>query len=103
MALTVEKGKAASHQSKWKGFTEAIIKTLAAKKENLVFIAWGNPAKKAVAAIDRKKHLVLESAHPSPLSAHPSSHAGRPGFFGNGHFKKANDYLHKTNQKPIAW
>jgi uracil-DNA glycosylase len=103
MALTVEKGKAGSHQSEWKNFTDTIIKTLAVKKRNLVFIAWGNPAKKAVSQIDRQKHSVLESVHPSPLSANPARRAGRPGFFGNGHFKKANDYLRQTNQKLITW
>jgi uracil-DNA glycosylase len=102
-ALTVEEGKAGSHQSQWECFTDAIIKTLAAKKENLIFIAWGNPAKKAVAQIDRGRHLVLESVHPSPLSANPARSSGRPGFFGNGHFQKANDYLRRTNQKPIIW
>jgi uracil-DNA glycosylase len=102
MALTVEERKPASHQLKWKRFTDAIIQALA-KKENLVFIAWGNPAKKAVAQIARQKHLVLESAHPSPFSAHGSRNPRRPGFFGNGHFKKANDYLRQTNQEPIAW
>ena len=102
MALTVEERKPASHQLKWKRFTDAVIKALA-KKENLVFIAWGNPAKKAVAQIEKEKHLVLESAHPSPLSAHQSRNPRRPSFFGNGHFKKVNDYLRQTNQKPIAW
>ena len=102
MALTVEEKKPASHQLKWKRFTDAIIQALA-KKENLVFIAWGNPAKKAVAQIARQKHLVLESAHPSPLSAHGSRNPRRPRFFGNGHFTKANDYLRQTNQQPITW
>lgn len=102
MALTVVERKPASHQLKWKRFTDAVIQALA-KKENLVFIAWGNPAKKAVAQIARQKHLVLESAHPSPLSAHGSSNLARPSFFGNGHFQKANDYLRQTNQEPITW
>ena len=102
MALTVEERKPASHQLRWTRFTDAVIQALA-KKESLVFIAWGNPAKKAVAQIARLKHLVLESAHPSPLSAHGSRNPPRPGFFGNGHFKKANDYLRQTNQEPITW
>ena len=102
MALTVEEKKPASHQLKWKRFTDAVINVLA-KKENLVFIAWGNPAKKAVAQIAGQKHLVLESAHPSPLSAHQSRNPRRPSFFGNDHFKKANDYLRQTNQTPITW
>lgn len=102
MALTVEERKPASHQLKWKRFTDAVIQALA-KKENLVFIAWGNPAKKAVAQIARQRHLVLESAHPSPLSAHGSNNPARPSFFGNAHFKKANDYLRQTNQQPITW
>lgn len=93
-ALTVEEGKPGSHQSKWKCFTETIIKKLAAKN-NLVFIAWGNKAQEAVAQIDTAKHLVLKSAHPSPLSCRR--------FFGNSHFKRANEYLLETGQECINW
>ncbi len=96
MALTVEEGKPGSHQAQWKRFTEAIIQTLAAKKQKLVFLAWGKEAQKAVAHIDREKHRVLESAHPSPFSC-------RRGFFGNGHFELANQYLLDKNQEPIHW
>ncbi len=96
MALTVEEGKPGSHQAEWKWFTNAIIKTLAAKKKNLVFLAWGKEAQKAVERVDREKHKVLESAHPSPFSC-------RRGFFGNGHFRSANEYLVDTNQSPVAW
>ena len=93
-ALTVEEGKPGSHQSKWKCFTEAVIKKLAARN-NLVFIAWGKKAQEAVAQIDTAKHLVLKSAHPSPLSC--------SGFFRNNHFKRANEYLLETGQECINW
>jgi uracil-DNA glycosylase len=93
-ALTVEEGKAGSHQSKWKCFTETVIKKLAARN-NLVFIAWGNEAQGAVEQIDTAKHLVLKSAHPSPLSCRS--------FFGNNHFKRANQYLLEKGQECINW
>jgi uracil-DNA glycosylase len=96
MALTVEEGKPGAHQLKWKCFADAVIKTLTAKKENLVFIAWGNEAQKAVAEIDTERHEVLKSAHPSPFSCHR-------GFRGNNHFELANKYLRKTKQEPIDW
>ena len=66
------------------------------KCENVVFLLWGSYAQKKGAHIDRSKHLVLESVHPSPLSAHR-------GFLGNGHFKKANDYLEKHGKDPVDW
>ncbi len=94
-ALTVEEGIPGSHQSKWKFFTNKIIEKLAAKN-NLVFIAWGNKAQEALMQIDAKKHLVLRSAHPSPLSCHR-------GFAGNNHFSCANKYLLETGQEPITW
>ena len=85
--LTVEAGKAASHQGKgWEEFTDAVIKTLSEQKENLVFILWGSPAQRKGRYIDRNKHLVLESVHPSPLSAYR-------GFFENNHFNLVNQYL----------
>ncbi|MEG1587509.1 MAG: uracil-DNA glycosylase [Bacteroidales bacterium] len=95
--LTVEAGKAASHQGHgWEEFTDAVIKELNEKSEHLVFILWGAPAQRKGRFIDRSKHLVLESPHPSPLSAYR-------GFFGNNHFTKTNEYL-KANQKtPIEW
>lgn len=95
--LTVRAGAAGSHQNKgWERFTDAAIKALAEKREGLVFLLWGNYARKKGAHIDRSRHLVLESAHPSPLSAHA-------GFFGNKHFSQANTYLKQHNKKPIDW
>ncbi len=95
--LTVESGMAGSHQKRgWEEFTDAVIRTVNERCENVVFLLWGAYAQKKGAIIDRKKHLVLESVHPSPLSAHR-------GFLGNGHFKKANDYLEEKGKKPIDW
>ena len=95
--LTVEAGKAGSHQKHgWEEFTDAVIRRLSEKRERLVFLLWGAYAQKKGAVIDRARHLVLESAHPSPLSA-------RHGFFGNGHFRKANDYLAANSITPITW
>lgn len=95
--LTVEAGKAGSHQRKgWEQFTDAIIDRLNRERESLVFVLWGSYAQKKGAFIDRKKHLVLESVHPSPLSAHR-------GFFGNRHFSKINAYLAEHGQEPIDW
>lgn len=95
--LTVKAGLAGSHQGKgWEEFTDAAVRALSEKREHLVFMLWGNYAKKKGAIIDRSKHLVLESAHPSPFSA---AH----GFFGNGHFKKANQYLQAHGEKEIDW
>lgn len=95
--LTVRAHLAGSHQGKgWEQFTDAAIRALSSEREHLVFILWGNYAKQKGTHIDRAKHLVLESAHPSPFSAYS-------GFFGNGHFKKANDYLLEHGEKPIDW
>lgn len=95
--LTIEAHKAGSHQKKgWEEFTDAAIKALADKRENLVFILWGAYAQKKGAFIDRSRHLVIESAHPSPLSA-------RRGFFGSQPFSKANAYLNEKNITPIIW
>jgi len=94
--LTVRAHSAGSHQKKgWEQFTDAVIKTLSEKRENLVFLLWGNYARKKGEQIDRTKHLVLESTHPSPLSARE--------FMGNKHFSKTNNYLKKHNQKEINW
>ena len=85
--LTVEAGKAGSHQGKgWETFTDAAIKALSDRREGLVFMLWGSYAQQKGRVIDRSKHLVLESSHPSPLSVYR-------GFDGCGHFKKANQYL----------
>lgn len=95
--LTVEMNRPGSHQGKgWERFTDAIIKTLNSEHSGLVFFLWGSYAQKKGAIIDKKRHLVLQSVHPSPLSAHR-------GFFGNKHFSKANAYLQYQSKSPIHW
>lgn len=95
--LTVQAGQAGSHQGKgWEAFTDAAIQALSSERENLVFLLWGGYAKRKGAVIDRKKHLVLECAHPSPLSAYN-------GFFGCNHFVSANNYLQQHGIQPIQW
>lgn len=95
--LTVRANEAGSHQNKgWEIFTDAVIKKLSDHKENLVFILWGAYAQKKANYINRKKHFVVESAHPSPLSA-------SRGFFGQNHFSKTNAFLEKNGKKPIVW
>ena len=94
--LTVRKSEAGSHRNKgWELFTDRIVEELNEKKENPVFILWGNYAKEKGAKIDRSKHLVLECAHPSPFSARL--------FFGNCHFSKVNEYLKQKKLKEIDW
>ncbi len=95
--LTVRKGQAASHQGKgWEEFTDSVIKLLSEEKTGLVFLLWGNYAKRKGEVIDREKHLVLEAAHPSPLSAYN-------GFFGCHHFSQANQYLLLQGEEEIKW
>lgn len=95
--LTVRAGSAGSHQKKgWEEFTDAIIRQVNDKRNHVVFMLWGSYAQKKGAFIDRTKHLVLESVHPSPLSAHR-------GFLGCGHFKRANDYLKANGLPEIDW
>ena len=95
--LTVRAGQAGSHQGRgWEEFTDAVIRELNASRDGLVFILWGSYAKKKGAVIDRSRHLVLSSAHPSPLSAYN-------GFFGNHHFSQANKWLTDHAQTPIDW
>ena len=95
--LTVESGKAASHQGKgWEIFTDAVIKKLSDERENLVFILWGSYAQKKGLVIDSSKHFIIKSAHPSPLSAHN-------GFFGSKPFSKANEFLKSVKKKEIKW
>ena len=95
--LTVRAHQAGSHQRQgWEEFTDAAIRVLAEQRENIVFILWGSYAQKKGAFIDRNKHLVLASAHPSPLSAYN-------GFFGNKHFSRTNEYLQAHGQTPIEW
>ena len=95
--LTVAAHQAGSHQNRgWEQFTAEVIARLATQREHLVFILWGSYAARKGAFIDRTRHLVLTSPHPSPLSAHR-------GFFGNHHFSLANDYLVAHGQQPIVW
>lgn len=95
--LTVEAHRAGSHRGKgWEQFTEATVKYLNEKCDHLVFLLWGRDARSKNSWVDKSKHLVLESAHPSPLSAHA-------GFFGNGHFKKANEFLKSHGMTEIEW
>lgn len=90
--LTVRAAQAGSHQGRgWEIFTDQVIKTIAQKKQNVVYMLWGSFARKKKEFIDSKNNLILESPHPSPLSAHR-------GFFGNGHFKKAADYIEDQYQ-----
>lgn len=96
--LTVRAHQAGSHQNKgWEQFTDQVINILSTKKEGLVFLLWGSYAKKKGAKINTTKHLVLQSGHPSPLSAN------RGLWFGNKHFSKCNNYLKKGNNKEINW
>lgn len=96
--LTVQAHKAGSHSGKgWEQFTDRVIEILSDKKENLVFLLWGGPARKKGTRIDNSKHLVLESGHPSPLSAI------RGHWFGNRHFSKTNDYLIAKGKESINW
>lgn len=95
--LTVRANQAGSHQGKgWEQFTDAVIRTLNEEKNNLVFFLWGAYAQNKGAVIDKNRHLVLESVHPSPLSA-------AKGFFGNRHFSKCNEYLAMHGIEPVKW
>ena len=95
--LTVRQGSAGSHQGKgWEEFTDAVLRILSEQRQGLVFILWGAYAKRKGALIDRAKHYVIESAHPSPLSA-------TSGFFGSRPFSKANKYLEEKGKTPIEW
>lgn len=96
--LTVRQSEAGSHQKKgWETFTDAVIKAISDQNEKIVFLLWGGFAKKKGAKIDRNKHFVLESGHPSPLSAN------RGFWFGNKHFSKANEILENEEKSPINW
>lgn len=95
--LTVEAHKAGSHQGKgWEIFTDAVIRILSEKRENLVFMLWGSYAQQKGVLINHAKHLVLRSVHPSPLSAYR-------GFIGCGHFSEANEFLISKEKTPIQW
>ena len=96
-SLTVVANNANSHSGiGWQEFTDNIIKLLNTREKPMVFLLWGNNARRKKAFITNKNHLVLEAAHPSPLSAYN-------GFFGCRHFSKANDFLIKNSQSPIDW
>lgn len=95
--LTVRQGQAASHSGRgWEQFTDAVVRCLAEEREGLVFLLWGSSAQRKGAFIDRQRHLVLESPHPSPLSAYR-------GFFGNRHFSQTNAYLRQQGKTEIDW
>lgn len=96
--LSVQEGKAGSHQGKgWEAFTDAVIEKLSSEKEGVIFLLWGGFAKKKGAKIDRTKHFVLTSGHPSPLSAN------RGLWFGNNHFKETNKILLSIQKMAIDW
>ena len=96
--LTVRAHEAGSHQKKgWETFTDAVIKKLSQEKEGLIFMLWGGFAKKKTALIDTSKHHILDSGHPSPLSAN------RGYWFGNKHFSKANEILQSAGKEAIDW
>ncbi|RME18576.1 MAG: uracil-DNA glycosylase [Bdellovibrio sp.] len=95
--LSVERGKAGSHQGKgWETFTDQVIQYLSQHKEHLVFVLWGSYAQKKASLITPQKHLILKAPHPSPLSAHR-------GFFGSRPFSKINTYLEQHHIAPINW
>jgi uracil-DNA glycosylase len=95
--LTVESGKAGAHQNRgWEHLTDQVIKVISQNLTNVVFMLWGKPAHAKAGLIDAEKHLVLQAAHPSPLSAYR-------GFLGCAHFSKANHYLQQTGQGAIDW
>lgn len=95
--LTVEEGQAAAHQGKgWERFTDAVIRAVNDECDGIVFILWGSYAQKKAAFVDQERHLVLKSAHPSPLSAHN-------GFLGSRPFSKANEYLQSIGKEPVDW
>lgn len=96
--LTVESGRAASHRGRgWERFTDAVVRAVAARAKPVVFMLWGAHAQKKAGFVEREgRHLVLTAPHPSPLSAHT-------GWFGSGHFSKANAFLESRGLKPIDW
>ena len=95
--LTVRSGQAGSHQGKgWETFTDEVIRAVDAKPEHVVFILWGSYARKKKALVDTSRHTVIESPHPSPLSAHR-------GFFGSRPFSRANAALEAAGRVPVDW
>lgn len=103
--LTVRKGKAGSHRGEgWEELTDAIICAVSERRDHVVFLLWGRCAREKATLIDRKKHLVLESSHPSPFSVRRGLRDGKiHSFHGCGHFRKANRYLTKYGLKPVEW
>jgi len=98
--LTVRKNQAASHKnSDWKKFTDAVIEKISTEKNGIVFLLWGNYAKKKGEKIDLSKHKVIETIHPSPLSVNKN----KEGWFGNNQFSKTNEYLKEKGKEPIQW
>ncbi len=96
--LTVRAHQAGSHQNKgWEQFTDAVIKQISDKKENVIFLLWGGFAKKKQVLIDKDKHFILMTGHPSPLSAN------RGYWFGNKHFSKTNSLLEQVGAQPVSW
>ena len=96
--LTVKANSAGSHKNiGWQKFTDTVINTISREKNNIVFLLWGNYAKEKAKLIDQKKHLILKSGHPSPLSAN------RGGWFGNKHFSLCNQYLEEKGIEEIVW
>lgn len=96
-ALTVRDGEANSHKGRgWERLTDRITELLNEREETVIFLLWGNDAKKKEALITNPQHIILTAAHPSPLSANR-------GFFGCGHFKKVNNMLSAMNKEPIDW
>lgn len=96
-SLTVEQGNAGSHAAAgWQPFTDRVIEVVSRDREHLVFLLWGNHAQSKARLLDPRKHLILRSVHPSPLSAHR-------GFIGNGHFSRANQFLEQNGLAPIDW
>ena len=95
--LTVRAHQAASHAGRgWEQFTDAVVRTIAERKEGVVYMLWGNYAQRKGQIADPERNLILKSVHPSPLSVYR-------GFFGCKHFSKANDYLIKSGKEPIVW
>jgi uracil-DNA glycosylase len=95
--LTVREGEAASHQGRgWETFTDEVISAVGAKSSRVVFLLWGAASRKKKSLIDTDRHTVIESAHPSPLSAHN-------GFLGSRPFSRANQALRESGQEPIDW
>ena len=95
--LTVAAHRAASHQGRgWERFTDAVVRTLAERREHIVFMLWGASAQRKGACIDRSRHCIIASPHPSPLSAHR-------GFFGSRPFSRANEYLTSHGIEPVSW